>query len=75
MLSAMNAEPFDSDALEARWVTNERELNRIAAMPGLDREMHASKAECLEAEQDRVEWQVGCDRSKAAESRRWSGMA
>jgi hypothetical protein len=30
-------------------------------MPGLDREMHAKEAERLEAEQDRIEWQLGCD--------------
>jgi hypothetical protein len=36
----MNGEPFDRLALEFRWQANERELNRIAAMPGLDRELY-----------------------------------
>ena len=46
-------------APEARWQTNERELARIAAIPGLDPEMHAADTERIEAEQDRIEWQLG----------------
>jgi len=69
-------EPVDErDSLEAYWKANSRELNRIRAMPGLDRELHASNAERLEAEQDLIEWQLGCDRPSDAASRRWSGMA
>jgi len=69
----MDSASLDPYALEARWHANERELARIAAMPGLDREIHASAAERIEAEQDRIEWQLGCDSRSG--SRRWSGMA
>ncbi len=57
----MSTEPLSLDpyALEARWQANKRELGRIAAMPGPDREIHASEAEQLEAEQDPIEWQLG----------------
>lgn len=68
-------EPARQDDLEARWQTNERQLNRIAAMPGLDRELHASDAERLEAEQDDIEWRLGFDCPKQAGSRRWPGVA
>jgi hypothetical protein len=70
----MENESLDPYALESRWQANERELNRIAAMPGLDREMHASAAERIEAEQDRIEWQLGFDRPCDANSRHWSGL-
>jgi hypothetical protein len=57
----MTTEPLSLDpyALEARRQANKRESGRIAAMPGPDREIHASKAEQPEAEQDRIEWQLG----------------
>ncbi len=71
----MDTESLDPYALDARWQANERELNRIAAMPGLDREMHAADAERLEGEQDTIEWQLGLGRPADAESRKWSGMA
>lgn len=45
--------------LEIRWKANEAELNRINAMPGLDREMHAKREEELLAEQDRIEYEAG----------------
>jgi hypothetical protein len=67
-------EPLDHNGLEARWQNNERELRRIRAMPGLDREMHAADAERIEAEQDRIEWQLGFERPADAESRKWSGQ-
>jgi len=55
----MSPESLDPYALESRWQANERELRCIAAMPGLDREMHAADSERLEAEQVRIEWQLG----------------
>jgi len=67
-------EPVGQDDLEARWRTNERELNRIAAMPGLDREMHARDAERIEGEQDAIEFALGFDRAADAASKRWSGL-
>jgi|GEM_PF-5302527 len=54
----MNNE-LDHDALAARWLANERELNRIAAASGLDREMCAVEVDRLEAEQDRIEFLIG----------------
>jgi hypothetical protein len=54
----MSIEPLSLD-LDARWQANKRELGRIATMPGLDREIHASEAERLEAQQDRIEWPLG----------------
>ena len=56
------------------WQANERELARIAAMPGLDQEMHASEAGRLRAEQDHIQWQLGRERPGDAESRKWSGI-
>jgi hypothetical protein len=41
----------DDPEEEARWHVNVSELNRIAAIPGLDREMHDTDAERIEAEQ------------------------
>jgi len=55
MLSAMSAEPCDSDGIESRWVTNERSLNRIRNMSRRVRELHASEAKRLEVEQDAIE--------------------
>ena len=51
----MDAEPFDNEALESLWVTNERELNRIRNMSRRVRELHATEAKRLEAEQDAIE--------------------
>ncbi len=67
--------PLDREAVQARSQANERELARIAAMPGLDREMQRVDAERIEAEQDRIEWQLRFDCPTDAESLRWSGMA
>jgi hypothetical protein len=39
----MESESLDPYALDAKWQANERELNRIRAMPGLDREMHRGR--------------------------------
>jgi hypothetical protein len=39
MLCGMDTESLDPYALEARWHVNDRELDRIRAMPGLDRRM------------------------------------
>jgi len=68
MLGFMDAEPFDSAALEAHWVTNERELNRIRIMPRPVREVQATKAERLEAEQDAIESRLGFDSPTNASS-------
>ena len=62
------------DDLESKWQANERRLNEIAAMTGLGREMHATETEPFEAEQDRIEWQLGLD-GPLPGSHRWSGMA
>jgi hypothetical protein len=70
----MESESLDPYALDAKWQANERELSRIRAMPGLDREMHAGDAERIEGEQDRIEWQLGFERPADAASRKWSGM-
>ncbi len=62
------AEPVD----DPRWQANERRLNEIAAMTGLGREMHATEAERLDPEQDRIEFELGRDGREG--SRRWSGV-
>jgi hypothetical protein len=59
---------------EARWQRNESELNRIARMSGLDRELHAERAESLEAGQDEIEYELGFDNPADPGSRRWSDM-
>jgi hypothetical protein len=64
----MDAEPFDSDALESRRVTNERELNRIRNMPHHVSEHHATEAERLEADQDAIESRLGFDSRSHATS-------
>jgi hypothetical protein len=38
----MKAELLDRNTLAFRWQANERELSRIGAMPGLDRELHGA---------------------------------
>jgi hypothetical protein len=68
----MPVERLHRDELESRWQRNEGELNRIAGMNGLDREMHASHAETLQGEQDEIEFRLGSP--ARAGSRRWSGM-
>jgi hypothetical protein len=60
--------------IESQWQANERRLNEIHAMTGLDREMYGADAERLEAEQDRIEWQLGLERPTDVESRKLSGM-
>ena len=62
-------------ALEAKWQANDRELNRIAAAPGLDRELCHVEVDRLEADQDAIEHALGFDNPAQAGSRRWSGMA
>jgi hypothetical protein len=69
----MNAE-LDRDDLEIRWQANERQLNRIAAAPTLDREMCAADVERIEAEQDRIEFLLGFEKLTHSSSRRWSGL-
>ena len=45
---------LEHDVLESLWKANERELNRIAALPSLDRELLAAEVERLEDEQDAI---------------------
>jgi hypothetical protein len=68
-------EPLDPEALEAKWQSNERELNRIAAAPGLDRELCHAEVDRLEAEQDEIEFRLGFGNPAQLDSRRWSGLA
>jgi hypothetical protein len=65
---------LDRDDLETRWQANERQLNRIAASPGLDREMCAAEIERIEAEQDRIEFLLGFEKHTHSSSRRCSGL-
>jgi hypothetical protein len=62
---------ISSDAVESRWQSNERRLTAIHAMTGLGRELHGAEIERLEAEQDAIEHDLGCDVRRR--SRRWSG--
>jgi len=66
---------LNRDGLEARWQANERQLNRIAAAPALDREFCAAEVERIEAEQDRIEFLVGFENPGHSGSHRWSGLA
>jgi hypothetical protein len=66
----MSIEPLPLD-LDARWQASKRELGRIATMPGLDREIHASEAERLKPSKTASSGSLGYDHQKAAESRRW----
>ena len=65
---------LDRDDLEARWQSNERQLIRIGASPGLDREMCAAEVERIEAEQDGIEFLLGFEKPTQSSSRRWSGL-
>jgi hypothetical protein len=49
------------DALESQRQRNERRLNELHAMPGLDREMHRAEIERLKREQDEIKCQLGFD--------------
>jgi hypothetical protein len=66
---------LDPYALDARWQANERELARIRAMPGPDREMHSADTERLESDQGAIEHALGFDSPADAKSKRWSGTA
>ena len=66
---------LDRNDLEACWQANERQLNRIAAAPPLDREICAVDVERIEAEQDRIEFLVGFENPGHSGSHRWSGLA
>jgi hypothetical protein len=63
----------DRSELESKWQANERELQRLAAMSPLDRELHAKREDDLLDEQDLIEFQLGFEGPTS--SRRWSGMA
>jgi hypothetical protein len=66
-------QPIDRDALESRWQANEAQLSRLYAASGLDRELSAVEIDCLEDEQDAIEWQLGLDHPSDSRTRRWSG--
>jgi hypothetical protein len=68
----MTYDTADRPKLDARWQANERELNRIAGMGGLDRELHAARREALEGDQDAIEFELG--RTARDGARRWSGL-
>jgi hypothetical protein len=67
----MLAEGGPRATIESQWQANERRLNEIHAMPGLDREMHAAESERLEAAQDAIEFELSTDARPG--SRKWSG--
>jgi hypothetical protein len=71
----MESDSLDPYALDAKWQANERQLKRIRAMPGLDREIRAADAERIEGEQDAIEIALGFDRPGNSASRKWSRMA
>lgn len=50
-------------------------LNRIHAMPGLDHEMHGTRADVLESEQYAIDHALGFERQADAETRRWTGLS
>jgi hypothetical protein len=64
-------EPLDREALESQRQSNKRRLNKITAMTGLGREMHAAESERLEAAQDAIEFEQGADGRPG--SQKWSG--
>jgi hypothetical protein len=68
-------ESLDRNSLAARSQANERELSGVAAMAGLDRELHGAQAERIETGQDDIEWRLGFDSPAHAGSRRWSAWA
>ena len=49
----------DRESLEVKWRQNKAELNRLHAMSPLGRESCAGRVEELEAEQDRIEFEIG----------------
>jgi hypothetical protein len=65
----------DHDELEARWQANERDLNRLNSLSGLNRETFGARIDELESDQDAIEFELGRDTFAPADSRRWSGMA
>ncbi len=68
----MPSERIERDELEGRWRQNESELNRIAGMSGLDRELHGPRQEALERDQDDIEHVLGFNSSADVGSRSWS---
>jgi hypothetical protein len=57
-VSAGATQMVDREALQARWAASESELSRILAAPQLDQIMLTARVEELEAEQDRIEFQL-----------------
>jgi len=51
----------DRYTLESKRQANERRLNELQAMPGLDRETHRAEIERLKGEQDEIACQLGFD--------------
>jgi hypothetical protein len=49
----------DSDDLESRWRRNAAELNRLYSLSSLARETFGARIDGLEAEQDRIKFELG----------------
>jgi hypothetical protein len=65
---------LDRDSVESRWRTNERELNRIDAMPATASSTGSVRTS-YSTSRTRSSSGSDFDRPADAESRRWSGMA
>jgi hypothetical protein len=67
------ANPADRESLEAKWQSNERELNRLHSMSPLSRETFGARIDELEDEQDAIEFELGREDVPPG-SHRWSGL-
>jgi hypothetical protein len=63
-------DPFD----DPRWKAIDRRLKELHAGSALDLQTHSGEIALLQAEQDRIELELGCDSPPRAGSHRWSGM-
>jgi len=50
---------MNREALEQKWKANESELERIAAMTPLDRQVFGNREDELLSEQDAIEFELG----------------
>ena len=50
---------MDREALEEKWKANEAELERIASMTSLDRQLFGKQEDELLGEQDAIEFKLG----------------